>query len=100
MWENNFFRKYFFFMDSFDKIFYEKYYKYLIKYLYMYSLYKVVNNMRRGQVVQKGLMKSRIVLNIKVILLIINVFILVMLVIILDKICFIVLVIFENEIKI
>lgn len=77
-----------------------KYYKYLIKYLYMYSLYKVVNNMRRGQVVQKGLMKSRIVLNIKVILLIINVFILVMLVIILDKICFIVLVIFENEIKI
>lgn len=48
MWENYFFRKYFFFMDSFDKIFYEKYYKYLIKYLYMYSLYKVVNNMRRG----------------------------------------------------
>lgn len=100
MWENYFFRKYFFFVDSFDKFFMNKYYKYLIKYLYMYSLYKVVNNMRRGQVVQKGLMKSRIVLNIKVILLIINVFILVMLVIILDKICFIVLVIFENEIKI
>lgn len=76
------------------------YFKYLVKDLYMYSLYKVVNNMRRGYVVQKGLMKSRIVLNIKVILLIINVFILVMLVIILDKICFIVLVIFENEIKI
>lgn len=30
------------------KFFMKKYYKYLIKYLYMYSLYKVVNNMRRG----------------------------------------------------
>lgn len=30
------------------KFFMNKYYKYLIKYLYMYSLYKVVNNMRRG----------------------------------------------------
>lgn len=100
MWENYLFRKYLPFMDSFDKILYEKYHKHSIKHLHTHSPYKAANNTRRGYVIQKGSTKSRTALNTKATLLIINASTLVTSAITPDKIRPTVLVIPENEIKI